>query len=342
VVNPVTTEQRDSGAGVVTDTRPRVTPRGAPRLAGPPLVAVVVLVGAIAYSLVREGGQVVGQALVTGVLVGGVYALVAVGLSLIFGVLGVLNFAVGALVTLGMYVSYVLWSNWGIPAIATLPFTIALMFGIGALVQWLLLNPSMGRPSENQLLITLGVALVIQNGLLLVFTATPRSISDSVDVFRLPVVDAVIQTDRLVAFVGAAVAALAVATLLNRTDLGLRIRGVASNPVAAGLVGISPSRIYVITFGLGTACLGVASALILPTSSLTPNVGEVYTIIAFVVVVLGGLGNIRGSVVCGLGVGVAQQLGGLIFPSLSSMFTVYLLFLLVIALRPQGLFEGNS
>ena len=309
---------------------------------GPPLLALAVLVAACVYCLVAEGTQVVSQALITGILVGGVYALVAVGLSLIFGVLGVLNFAVGAFVTLGMYVSYGLWSNWGIPVLATLPVTVALMFAVGALVQRVLINPSMGRPSENQLLITLGVALVIQNGLLLAFTATPRSVSSSVAVFRVPVLDAVIQTDRVIAFVGAAVAALAVAMLLDRTDLGLRIRGVASNPVSAGLMGISASRIYVITFGLGTACLGVASALVLPTSSLTPNVGEVYTIIAFVVVVLGGLGSIRGSAVCGLGVGVAQQLGGLIFPDLSSMFTVYLLFLLVIALRPQGLFGATS
>jgi len=286
-------------------------------------------------------GSVIWQAVVSGLLLGGVYSLVAMGLTLIFGVLEIINFAHGALMTLGMYASYVLATDAGLPVYATLPVTVVLLFLVGAALQRLLINPAMGQPLENQLLLTLGVAILIENALLLGFTGTPKrvqtSVTGAVDIFG-----ASAAVTRLIAFGAALALGIALYLLLQRTRLGTAVRAVANNPAGAALVGIDVRRVYVLTFALGTACVGAAAALVLPFLSLQPTTGETFNILAFVVVVLGGLGNVIGALLGGLLIGLVQEVGGVLFPQQSDLLGVFLVFILILFLRPQGLLGRSA
>jgi branched-chain amino acid transport system permease protein len=281
--------------------------------------------------------SVVMQAVVSGLLLGGVYSLVAMGLTLIFGVLEIVNFAHGALMTLGMYCSFVLATDAGVPVYLTLPVTIAALFLLGAVVQRVVIAPAMGQPLENQLLLTLGIAILIQNALLLGFTGTPKQVDVSFGNDAFDVLGASVNATRLIAFAGALALAGCLYLLLQRTRLGTAIRAVASNPTGASMVGIDVGRIYMLTFAIGTACVGAAAALVLPFLSLQPTTGETFNILAFVVVVLGGLGNVVGALLGGLLIGLTQELGGVLFPEQSDLLVVFIVFILVLFLRPQGL-----
>lgn len=285
------------------------------------------------------------QAVVTGLMLGGVYGLVAMGLTLVFGVLEIINFAHGALMTVGMYVAFTIVTNASLDPYLTLVVTVPALFVLGAAVQRIVINPAMGQPLENQLLLTLGLAILIENVLLLQFTATPRTISlpyASALGFPIRLAGAVVQLPRLIAFIGAIVMAAILFVFLNRTKTGTAIRAVGQNSRGASLVGINVRRIYVLTFGFGTAAVGAAGALALPFLPLEPTTGGQFNILAFVIVVLGSLGNIAGALVGGIIIGLTQQLGGLVFPGQSNLLPVFIIFVLTLFLRPEGLFGGRA
>jgi branched-chain amino acid transport system permease protein len=313
------------------------------------LLVIVFFQGDRIAHLVGPGRPVLIQALVTGLLLGGVYGLVAMGLSLIFGVLHIINFAHGAMMTVGMYASFYLVAATGLDPYASIIVSVALLFAIGSLVQRFLINRIMGQPLENQLLLTLGIAIFIENALLLAFTATPRAIqlpygrgTLSLGFFEITapfrVFGAVASLPRTVAFVGALLLAGGLYLLLQKTKLGTAIRAVAQNPAGASLVGVNVPRIYVLTFGLGAACVGAAGVLVLPFLSLEPTTGDMFNILAFVIVVLGGMGSVVGALLGGLLIGVTQELGGVVFLGQSKLLAVFIVFVLVLYLRPQGLF----
>ena len=293
------------------------------------------------YLRTDGSGLILTQATVTGLLAGGVYGLVALGLTLIFGVLHVINFAQGALVTLGMYVTYVVSSNLGWNPYLTLLISVPLLFAFGALVQKVMINRSMGEEHANTLLLTLALGLLIENTLLLVFGGNPQSVRTGQETVY-NIFGAVATQSRLIAFGGALILALLLFFMLQRTSIGTAIRAVASNPTGARLVGVNTGRIYVITFALGAACAGAAGTLVAPIVSITPVAGEVFNITAFVIVVLGGLGKVLGALFGGLIVGLAEQFGGILFPDQSNLFGVFIVFVLILFLRPQGLFSSNS
>jgi len=318
------------------------TTAGAARVPWARAAAVVgVLVVAVALAYLQSGsGIVVSQAVVTGILVGGVYGLVAMGLTLIFGVLDIVNFAHGAFLALALFGTYWLVTALGLHPLVALAGNIVAMFVLGALVQRGVLAGAMDRPLENQLLITLGLAMIIENGLLLFFGADPRSVALPGD-RGVAILGAVADLSRILAFAGALVLAGALFLLLQRTRLGTAIRAVAASSTGAELVGIDTRRIYVLTFAIGTACAGAAGTLLAPLVTIEPTTGAQFTIIAFVVVVLGGMGNVVGALVSGLVIGLAEQLGGLLLPGQSPLLAVFIVFVLVLFLRPQGLF-GRS
>jgi len=310
--------------------------RGAVRLGA--TVAVVLLALLLAVATGGKDRPVVIQAIVTGVLFGGVYGLVSMGLTLIFGVLDIVNFAHGALMTVAMYGTFVLVSSLGLDPYLAAVIAIPLLFVLGAVIQAGLINRVMGQPLQNQLLLTLGLGLLIENILLLAFSGTPKSIKVSYGQHALRVAGAVAELPRVIAFLAALTLAGALFFLLRRTRLGTAIRAVAANGEGAGLVGIDVRRIYVLTFALGCACVGAAGGLVLPFLSLDPTTGQEFNIIAFVVVVLGGLGNVVGALVGGLLIGLVEQLGSVYFPGQSSLWLVFIVFVGVLFLRPQGLF----
>jgi branched-chain amino acid transport system permease protein len=301
------------------------------------VVAVAVLL-AVVYTVGGKPSGLVTQAVITGILLGGVYALVSMGLTLIFGVLGIVNFAQGTMLTLAMYVVFELVTAAGLNLYVATLVAIPVLFVLGYLIQALMLNRLMRRgETEGQLLITLGLSLLIANILLLIFGGQPKSVPSPAE-GDIHLFDAIVSVPRLIAFVGAIVLAGVLTVVLRRTRLGLTIRSVAANAEGAALVGVNVRRIFALTFGLGAACVGAAGGLVLPFLSLTPSTGEQFTILAFVIVVLGGLGSVTGAVLGGLTIGLVQTVGGLYLPGTGALLLVFAVFVLVLFLRPQGLF----
>jgi branched-chain amino acid transport system permease protein len=305
------------------------------------LIVVIVAWGLLA-SAAGENSGVALQAVVTGLLVGGVYGLVAMGLALIFGVLGIINFAHGALMGLAMYGAYALAAQVGMDPYLAIVVTVPLLFLVGAAIQFFLVGRVLGGAAESQLLLTLGLAIVIENLLLAIFTATPRTISVPYIGKTLPdglhLGTAVASTQLLIAFVGSILLGGLLYLLLHRTRLGTAIRAVAENPRGAVLVGVDVRRIYVLTFALGCACVGAAGTLMLPFVAVSPTIGDQFNIVAFVVVVLGGLGNVPGALAGGLIIGLIQYVGGAALPQVNSLLLVFAVFVLTLLFRPQGLF----
>jgi branched-chain amino acid transport system permease protein len=293
-------------------------------------------------------GVVLRQAFVTGILIGGVFGLVAMGLTLIFGVLDIINFAHGALLTAGMYITFVLFDKFGIDPYLAILVTVPALFLIGAVVQRLIIHPARNAPAHNQLLLTLGLALFIENILLVIFTATPRSIRLpygrgptqigplEID-FPIRFLGTTITLGKLAAFLFALLLTAVLYLLLQRTSLGKAIRATAQDKEGARLIGINIDSISLITFGLGTACVGAAAALVLPFLAVDPVAGNAFNITAFVIVVLGGLGSVPGALLGGLIVGLTQELGVVFAPSSTKLLGVFIVFILVLLFRPQGL-----
>ncbi|SCG67993.1 branched-chain amino acid ABC transporter permease [Micromonospora humi] len=304
-------------------------------------VITALIVVAVVLAYVRSGsGVVVVQAVATGVLIGGVYGLIAMGLTLIFGVLDIVNFAHGSFLALALFLTFGL-AQAGLHPYLALAVSVPAMFLLGVLVQRGILAGAMGKPLENQLLITLGISLIIENALLLFFGANPRSVPLPGD-RGVPIFEAVANLSRILAFVGALLLAGLLYLLLQRTRLGTAIRAVAANDTGAQLVGIDTRVIYAVTFALGTACAGAAGTLVAPLVTIEPTTGALFNIVAFVVVVLGGMGNVVGALVGGLVIGLAEQLGGIYLPGQSPLLSVFIVFVLVLFLRPQGLFGRSA
>ena len=277
-------------------------------------------------------------ALIGGVLTGGVYALVALGLTLIYGVLHIVNFAHGSLLMLAMFGAWLLATRLGLDPLAALPIMVAVMFGVG----WTLYRFVIGRVGRGDdraiLLATLGVAVVLDNLALVLFTGDSRSIETPYALQMVQAGPLLIPLARLIAFVCALAFAGLLWAFMALTDLGRAIRAVAREPEGACLVGIRPPRIFALAYGIGIACLGAAACLLLPSFYVSPQVGNVFVLVAFTVVVLGGMGSFPGAVVGGLLVGIAENLGGLYLGESLGPICVPLLFIAVLLVRPTGLF----
>jgi branched-chain amino acid transport system permease protein len=274
---------------------------------------------------------------VQGVLGGLVYGLMALGLSVIFGVVRVVNFAHGEFAVVAMYAAFLLFSTLGLdPLIAMLPIA-AGFFVLGFALQALLINSFVGRPEHDQFILLVGVAIIIVNGLLMIFgpDARPTNLSYAFDSYLIgPLI-----VDKVRVY--SAVAALAIASALfgffRYTRTGTAIRACADNLVGAAVVGLDVKRLYALTFGIGLACVGAAGTLMVTIADAAPTLGPAYTLLAFIIVIVGGLGSMAGALVGGILIGVSEALAGfMIEPSMKSMFSFALL-IAVLVLRPQGL-----
>lgn len=286
--------------------------------------------------------ELLAQAVVGGLVIGAIYALIAAGLTLIFGVMDILNVAHGAMVMLGMYAAYWLFNLYGIDPYLSLLAIMPAFFLCGVVIHHLLIGPMLGERPINLLLMTLGIMLVLENAALLVWTPDFRTLKVAYASTTVHVGPALLTLPRLIGFVVALVLTGALYVFLKRTMVGKAIRACASNATGAALIGINPNRMYAIAFGVGVACAGAAGAVVVPFFYVSPHVGLGFLLPAFVVIVLGGLGNFWGALVGGLIVGLVEALGALVIPASAKQIVSLGIFVLILLLRPQGLFGARS
>ncbi len=276
--------------------------------------------------------------LLNGLTTGALYALVALGLTLIYGVLHIINFAHGSLLMLALYLVYFLNRWWQLDPYLAIPVVVPVMFAVGyALQRWVIGRASHGR-DENVLLVTLGLAVVIENLAQILFQADTRTIETpyTFEVVELGFV--FLPVAKVVALGGAIVTAALLWLLMTRTDLGKAIRAVAKERQGARLVGIDVDHVFAMSFGIGVACLGVAASLLLPTYYVSPQVGHGFVLIAFTIVVLGGMGSFFGALIGGLIIGVVESLGGLLLGESLGQIGIFAIFIAILLFRPTGLF----
>jgi len=281
---------------------------------------------------------ILGAAAINGLLLGGAYALVAVGLTLIYGVLHIINFAHGSLLMLAMYGVYFLLAKAGIDPYAALPLMVAGMFAAGYAMYRALIGRFSHGKDENILLITLGLAIVLENIALFFFTGDTQTITVSYSYTMVPLGPALVPLPKLVSFLASLVLCGALALFIARTDTGKAIRAVAKERHGARLVGIDVDKMLAVSYGIGIACLGAAACLLMPSFYVTPTVGHLFIIVAFTIVVLGGMGSLVGALLGALIIGLTESLAGLFLGEALGQIGIPLVFILILLFRPTGLF----
>lgn len=281
---------------------------------------------------------IIAPAVVNGLTMGAIYALVALGLTVIYGVLHIINFAHGSLLMAALYGVYFLQAKLGIDPYLALPIFVPAMFFVGYVLQRFVIGQASHGRDENALLVTLGIALVVENVALYAFTADTRTIETAYSFRVIDIGFAFVSVPRLVALCSVVVFSLLLWLLMAKTNLGRAIRALARERQGAKVVGINVEHVFAISFGIGCACLGAAACLLLPAFYVSPFVGQTFVMIAFTVVVLGGMGSFMGALAGGLVVGVSESLGGLFFGESLGQLSIFLIFIAVVLIRPTGFF----
>ena len=284
--------------------------------------------------------EILAQAVVNGLLIGGVYALVSIGVTLIFGVVKIVNFAQGEFVMIGMYISFFLATYWGIDPLLSLFVSMPVLFVIGVLIQHFLIRRVLGLGDMPQIFLTFALSLLLLNVALLVFTANYRTVETPYSYAAIHIGPIYIAVAKLIAFAVAMALSAALWVFLRATDLGKAMRAAAQNRDVAMLMGINPDRVFAVAVGVALALAGAAGSLLMPFYPAYPLVGQVFVLMAFVAVVLGTLGNVLGALIASLMMGVAESLGIQFVGADSGLIVVFVMLLLTLALRPSGLFGG--
>jgi branched-chain amino acid transport system permease protein len=282
--------------------------------------------------------QIVLASLLNGLTQGAVYALVALGLTLIYGVLHIINFAHGALLMAALYGVFFLNARLGVDPYAALPVMVPAMFVLGYGLQRFVVGRAGHGRDENILLVTLGLAIILENAALAAFKSDTRTIETAYTFSTVNIAGAMIAVPKVVAFFGALAVAALLLLLITRTDLGRAIRAVAKERQGARIVGIDVEHVFAMSFGIGLACLGAAACFLLPAYYVNPQVGNGFVLIAFTIVVLGGMGSFAGDLAGGFIIGVIESLGGLWLGESLGQIGIFLVFIAILLFRPRGLF----
>jgi branched-chain amino acid transport system permease protein len=274
---------------------------------------------------------------VSGLLTGLVYGLMAAGLSVIFGVVRVVNFAHGEMMTVAMYLAIVLFNSFGLdPLVMAVPLA-GVLFALGYAMQAGLINPFITRPEYSQFMLLIAIAIIIVNVLLIVFGPDARNVQTAYAFDSFLVGPLIIDATKVYAGAATLVITAALFVFFRFAPLGKAIRACADNYTGALVVGLNVKRLYALTFGLGAACVGAAGSILVLLVDVTPTLGPALTLLAFIIVITGGLGSMAGAVLGGLLIGFTEAMAGLLFtPSAKSMFSFGLL-VLVLLFRPQGI-----
>ncbi len=277
------------------------------------------------------------QSLISGILIGGVYALIGIGLTIIFGVMRVINFAHGDIMMVGMYMTYFLFTLFGIDPFVSVLITIPMMFLFGGILQKLFINRILGALPQNQILLTIGLGLIMSNSAMLAFTSDYKILTTSYSSSSYRLAGLSISKPLAISFLITVAITAILYWFLMRTDTGQAIRATAQDREAAQLMGINVKRMSVLAFGIGSAMAGTAGALISPTYYIFPQVGSAFTLKAFVITVLGGMGSIVGATLGGVIIGVVESMGAAYISSDWKDVVVFTIFLLVLLIKPSGL-----
>jgi branched-chain amino acid transport system permease protein len=277
------------------------------------------------------------QALAQGLLIGSTYGLLALGMGLVYGVSGVVNFSHGDFISLGMFMCLALFSAFALDPYVSVLITVPVMTAIGALVYIFLIRPMVGHQFLMVVQLTLGLSLVLQNGILMIFGGEPARTPSMVESKLVILGDVVLRVPHIIAFVVSFALAIALYIMLRSTDFGRSIRAVHQNAHAASLMGINVGRVQVLTFALGIGILALAAALLLPGTPIQPTQGLRYTVITLLVVVLGGMTNFVGIMLGGLIIGIAEAFGTIYLEGPLGLLMPYIIFVAIMLFRPQGL-----
>jgi branched-chain amino acid transport system permease protein len=280
-------------------------------------------------------------AAINGLLIGGIYTLVASGLTLIYGVLHIINFAHGSLLMLAMFGVFFLLTKLGVDPYASLLVMVPGMFLLGYLLYRGVIGRFSSGKDENILLITLGLSILIENLALMFFKGDTRTISVAYSDKMVELGPLLVSLPKIISFVAAMVLCAVLGLWMQRSDTGKAIRAVAKERMGARLVGIDVDRVFAISYGIGLATLGAAACLLMPIFYVSPTIGHVFVIVAFTVVVLGGMGSFLGAVIGGLIVGLTESFGGLFLGESLGQIGISLIFILILLLRPSGLFGAS-
>jgi branched-chain amino acid transport system permease protein len=286
--------------------------------------------------------EVVAQAVINGLLIGGIYALVSIGVTLIFGVVKIVNFAQGEFVMIGMYITFFLATQLGIDPLVSLLVSMPALFVIGVLVQQFLIRRVLGLNDLPQIFLTFALSLLILNVALMLFSANYRTVHTSYSDAALHFAGLYVPVAKLIAFAVAMLLSAVLWLFLRTTDLGKAMRAASQNRDVAQLMGINPNRVFAVALGIALALAGAAGSLLMPFYPAYPMVGQVFVLMAFVAVVLGTLGNVIGALVASLLMGIAESLGIQFIGADSGLIVVFLLLLATLALRPSGLACGPT
>ena len=274
---------------------------------------------------------------VGGVLTGLVYGLMALGLSVIFGVVRVVNFAHGEMMTIAMYIAVTLFAAFHLDPLIMLVPIAAVLFAFGYVLQVRLINPFITRPEYTQFLLLVAVAIIIVNLLLIAFGPDAQTVQTSYAFDSYQLGPLIIDATKLYAGLAAIVVAFGLFAFFQYSRIGTAIRACADNYTGALVVGLDVKHLYGLTFGLGAACVGAAGVMLVLIADVTPSLGPAYTLLAFVIVITGGLGSMPGALIGGVLIGLTEAMAGLLFsPSAKSMFSFAVL-VLVLLFRPQGI-----
>ncbi|MGE0716767.1 MAG: branched-chain amino acid ABC transporter permease [Alphaproteobacteria bacterium] len=279
---------------------------------------------------------------INGLLIGAIYVLVAVGLTLIYGVLHIVNFAHGSLLMAGMYAAFFLWRLAGLDPYVALPIVTAGGFVLGYVLYRRVIGPLSHGRDENILLVTLGLAIVVENAALYFFGGDTQTVEVGWASDIVEIGPAFVPKAKLVSFAAALALCATLGLFMRSTDTGRAIRAVARERQGARLVGIDVEAMFAVSYGIGIACLGAAACLLIPSFYVSPASGHVFVLVAFTIVVLGGMGSFLGALVGGFVVGVVEALGGLLLGEALGQIGIPLIFILILLLRPAGLFGSRA
>ncbi|MGB4610490.1 MAG: branched-chain amino acid ABC transporter permease [Saccharofermentanales bacterium] len=288
------------------------------------------------------------QTIIDGLMQGGVYAMVALGLSLVFGVMRIINWSHGETLMAAMYISFLLYSNLGINPYLTILVNIIIFAIYGYFLQRMVLNGLLKREADREplsiLLFTAGLGMVLSNGALMIFGAQSKAIAATFNLgsFKTPVLDLVISKPKLIAFIISIAVTLALFAFIKRAEYGRALRACSQNRHVAVLMGIDQQKLYGIAMAIGCALVGIAGALLISFFPVTPDVGSTYSMKSFIIVVLGGKGSILGALVGGLIVGVIETLGAQLTSASYSQVILFVLFIVILLVRPSGLLGQES